>query len=157
MKLTVVSLPFFSGILLAAYFFLPKKKYLFFYVFSVAMILCVRWPQISESYQLKENGVHATAVIRSVDCENHGHIFYDYQVGARTFQKEADSLDAGLKCGPQNVGSTVPISYVSSDPDISIIGFPGSNFSYAIVMTVLMMIGIPVLIILFSVFKKEEV
>jgi len=156
MKLTIASLPFLSTILIAAYFLLPKKKYFFFYVLSVVMILCLRLPQISESYQLKENGVHTTGVIRSVDCENHGHIYYDYQVGSRSFQKSASSLDAGLKCGPQNVGSTVSVSYVSSDPEISILGFKDSNFSYVIVMTVLMMLGIPALIVLFSVFKKEE-
>lgn len=58
--------------------------------------------------------------------------------------------------GQQNVGSTVPTSFVNSDPDISIIGFPDSNF-FAIVMTFLRMFGIAALVILFAVFKNGEV
>lgn len=61
---------------------------------------------------LKTSGAISIAKISSLDCGNHGHVYYSFSLKNRTFGGDGNLLS----CNQTNIGATLPVVYSVHDP-----------------------------------------
>jgi hypothetical protein len=68
---------------------------------------------------LQTSGLQTGALVTALQPSNHGGCSYTYAVGKRNFSGSQQACPGGAL-----VGSRVEVTYVSSDPSVSVIGSP---------------------------------
>jgi hypothetical protein len=150
----MISALFFFSTFGIAHYLLPKRSFAAFYLLAATLFGLALGRGIPEAYRLKNNGALVEGTISTVDCGNHGRIYFDYVVTGRQFSGSENASAGGIDCQNVKVGMLIPVYYDTANPQNAIAGNATANANEQLFFTLFAMLGFPALIIFLYVRKN---
>jgi uncharacterized protein DUF3592 len=96
----------------------PARSLVFLGVYGILLMAAIAI--LTPSWVLHLRGAHTVGTVLAKEPQNHLSIKYRFQVAATTYEGESGPWDLSVT----NVGDSVPITYLPSDPKLSMAGEP---------------------------------
>jgi hypothetical protein len=132
-------------------------KYVIFWTFlAIVFAFGIGGLNLPRFYRLTKHGVLGQASAVRLAPENHCTVYYQYQVGGRTYHSQGQSWMPNPPLGDIAVGQKLVIYYDPENPSVAVLGNPKSMLKNEVISVGLATIAFPTFIVLAIARRKSS-